>query len=106
MTSARPSSTTSPQRRAGSCTARTQVGLGERTEEHLAGREPVGELGEGAELAVQVGPHGDDQPAGMGDDGVHEGGPLGGVVAQRDQLLELVDDEDGRLVTGDARPLE
>jgi hypothetical protein len=83
-----------------------QVRFRERAEEHLAGRQPVGELREGAELAVEVGPHRDDQPAGMGDHGVDEGRPFDWVVAHRDQLLELIDDEDRRVVTGDAGPLE
>ena len=59
-----------------------QVRLGQWSEQHLAGGEPVGELVEDAELAVEIGPHGDDQPAGVGDDGVHERRLFGRIVAQ------------------------
>ena len=72
-----------------------EVLVAERAEEHLAGLQPAGELGERAELAVEVGPHGHHASAGVRIDAVDERGAIFRTATEREELLELVDDEHG-----------
>jgi len=72
-----------------------QIGLVERPQQHLTGRQPVRELAEHAELTVEVGAHGDDEPTRVIAHEIHARRPRAGVVAEREQLFQLVDDQDG-----------
>ena len=53
-----------------------EILVAERAEQYLARLQPAGELGEGAELAVEVGPHGHHASAGVRIDAVDERGAI------------------------------
>ena len=111
--STRPGSSRSPARRAGSVMARAQLVVAHRAEQHLVRGDRARELGWRAQLAVEVGAHADrDRPSGARSSASMNARAALGVVAQREQLLELVDDDErpasastrGRLAPGVHEP--
>ena len=76
---------------------------GHRADQHQVGGEQLGELGIRRTLAREVGPQGEDDDssfriAGRGDDPLDEPTALILVRTRREELLELVDDQDEPLV--------
>ena len=102
-TSTSPGSSRSPARRAGSVTARRSssslIAPSRIWFEATARRE----LGMRAQLAVEVGPHADRHRSGVREQRVDEALARCRVVAERVQLLELVDDDERRGVAVDRR---
>ena len=70
-----------------------QVLFTERAEQNLARLQMMGEVGKGAELSVEVGPDGHHAPARVGVDAVDECGAIVRTATEREEFLELVDDE-------------
>ena len=78
----------------------TQVGFAHRAQQVQPGLDEPGEVRVGRQLAEPVGAQRDDQRAafGVGGEGGEERRSRRRVVAQRDRLLALVDDEDRRRI--------
>jgi hypothetical protein len=82
-----------------------QLVVAHRAEQDLVVRHRLGELGVGRELSVQIGAHTDRDRSADCEQRVDERAPRVRVVAQREELLELVDDDEpvGRIVEVERR---
>ena len=99
-----PGSSRSPARRAGSLDRSLELVVGHRSEQNLVAGDRAGQLCMAGQPAVHVGAHADRHRAGERQQRVDERLPASGVVAQGEQLLELVDDHKLRDVTASVQP--
>ena len=76
----------------------------ERAEQQVIGRDRRGQPGEVGEMPVQVGAHGHEAAGGMVDESIGERDAFVGVVAEGEELFELIDDERARRQRRPVRP--
>jgi hypothetical protein len=81
-----------------------ELGVAHRSEQHLVGGDRASELRVRSELAVHVGSHADRDRSPDRQQRIDECLPARGVVAQREQLLELIDDHKRGRIVGDVEP--
>ena len=92
-TSTSPGSSASPRTCGGAFDGAAELVVVEWSEQDVVGGDGGGEPRVVGEMPVEVGAYGDEATRAVLDESVGEGGAFVPVVAQREELFELVDDE-------------